>query len=137
MGLSEDHSRDCYSLLLPSRDVGAFNSNILVKALALSVRSIVIFLNEPSILEFFDLRVEVRLVGRLPDIVKSGTVQVVLDVVADGIVEKSGLLADDSKGTSEVMDIVVLDIHAVDQYLPAFHVVEPLQQLVDRRLAAA
>lgn len=114
----------------------AFDSDVLVEALSLSERPVVflllgLFCSKSSILKLFDLRVEVGLVGRPPDILKSGVVDVVLDIVADGVVEKSWLLADYSKGTSEVMDIIIFDIDAVDQYFPSCHIVEPLQQLVD------
>lgn len=82
-------------------------------------------------MKFFYLRVEVGLVGCPPDILKSGIVDVILDIIADRVVEKSGLLADYSKGASEMMDIIIFDIDTVDQYFPSCYIVEPLQQLVN------
>lgn len=102
MRLSEDHTSDCDSLLLATGDVGPLDSHVLVEALALRVRSVVFLLfglldSEPYILKLLDLRVEVGLIGGIPDILKSSLMLVVLDIISDGLIEEDGLLADHTK----------------------------------------
>lgn len=109
----------------------SLDSHVLVEALTMYMRSFVflflgLFGSESNILKFLDFRVEVGLICRSPDILKSGIPYVVLDIVAYGLIEKCRLLADDSKRTSKVMDVVIFYIDAVDQYLPACYIIKTL-----------
>jgi hypothetical protein len=53
----------------------------------------------------------------MSDILHSRIMFVILDVISDGFIEEDRLLTDNTESTSQVMDVVVLDIDAIYQDL--------------------
>ena len=56
---------------------------------------------------------------------------VVLDVLANCVVEKNRFLTDNSKTGSQVVDVEIPDVDSIDGYLSFIRVVEPLEELVN------
>ena len=57
------------------------------------------------------------------------------DIVSDRVVEQQGLLLHQSEAQSERVDVVLLDIDAVNQDVAKLRIVEPVDELGDGGLA--
>ena len=79
----------------------------------------------------------VCLCGCSPDLLLSGVQFVVTDVLTERGVEQGRLLTDDAETGTQVSDVVVADVPAVERDGALLRKVETLQQLHDCRLAAA
>jgi len=60
-----------------------------------------------------------------------GTISVILNVPADSVVEKYGLLTHDAKTVSQVMDVIFLYIVAIKDNLSFVWIIETLDELLN------
>src|SRR5699024_5184379 len=58
-------------------------------------------------------------------------------ILPDGVGEEDVRLEDDAEHPVELLRRYLFDVDAANPYLPAGHIVEPHQEVDDRRLAAA
>ena len=75
--------------------------------------------------------------GGIHDLGIGGVHLAVHDVLLDRAAEQDGLLRHDGDLAVVPLGVELSEVHAVDQHLTAFRVVEALDQREDRRLAAA
>jgi hypothetical protein len=136
-GLAQDDPRDGHSLLLSAGDVGALDSDILVEASPVVTFLVASLLDSGISFDFLDFGVEVALVGSGDHFLPGGVEAIVDDIFFDAVVEEHRFLADHSHAGSQVVDVVVFDVYAIDEDLPHVGVVEALQKLMNGRFAAA
>jgi hypothetical protein len=77
-------------------------------------------------------RVEISTVSSLPDLIVSGLIIIIFDIVLYGFIEEHWLLTYNSEARSQIMDIVVFYLLAVNCYLTGIVPVKSKQQLHDR-----
>jgi hypothetical protein len=106
----------------------ALHSYILLEALTVLMAFFFALLHfGADFFYFLHLRIEVRGIGCTDDILSGHILEIILNVVAYGIVEEDRLLADHSQRASQVVDIIIFYVYPIDQDLSFLCIVKSLQ----------
>ena len=148
---SDDHTSDCYSLLLASWYMWTLDSNVLFEAcsvfffrffglLFLFFSFFLLFLFFGRFIHHLNcifFRIEVRFISRIDYLITISVGAVVRDVVSYCFIEQNWFLTDHTQTCSKMMDIVIFDVDIVDEDLSLVGIVETLKKLVDCGFSAA
>lgn len=134
--ISQDRPGYSYSLFLSTRNMWAFDSNILFEAwLACFIRlrfgfffSFLLSLRD-QLFFAFDKRKSIWYFSCTDHLFFRNIFHIVNDIVLEASVKKNRFLAYDSKTASQVMDVVIFDIHSINQYLTLAGLIESLEKL--------
>lgn len=111
------------------------HSNILLETLSFPVLTLLPLISH--FLHLLHLWIEVRVISSTDDVLTSDIWLVILNIIGNGVIEEDGLLTDHSQRTTQVVDIIVLDIDTIQQYLSCDWIIETLQELMDGRFTAS
>ena len=90
-----------------------------------------------AVRQHIDEAVGVRQLRRVVDFLVGGVQFAVADVLHDGACEQVGILKNDAEGVPEICLFDLIDVDAVVADLAVVHIVEPVDQVGDGRLARA
>ena len=124
-GTSQYGSGYSNSLFLTTWNMRTSHADILVEPF-IFVILLFLSLSKSRIINCFKLRIEITLISSSYNFFMCGTISVILNVPANSIVEKYGLLTHYAKAASQVMNVILLYIVAIKDDLPFVWIIETL-----------